>query len=706
MVRLLGYKWIFNSLYIWITAMLLLSSCVPKDQSLSKDSLSSTNGFSGLVSVQTLSATKVQLNWNASSEADVIAYNIYDSTLIFNPKLIKTVKVPATSATITGLTPANFYLFRVRAVKSTQSEDTNTVDKGGIPYAGIISAEVTSGTTASVTFSDGSNADKIQIYCRVGLTDLTETLMQTVSDTKLTTATLSNLVSGELYTCRAVLNMGGFEDNNLSTVSFIPLGKADQLAFTTQPSSGTAGVALTSQPVVSIEDANGNVITAGPDSTAQVTLTISTNSPTQGTIRGTATVNAVKGVATFSGLNIQEAGVKILTATKEDTSTQTNGSGPLTADSSVFTINPGPVSVTKSSISISPAVPPSAALVADGNSAYSVIISLQDQYGNPISGVKPQFTSSITGDTLVQPMQATGADGQATGSISTIIADETVPYRTLTISSPSGLSTLTTFAPFVPGPATRLGYLIQPVNSPAGLLGIANIQVAVMDANGNIVNTGTASTSTINMTIASNVNGAVLSGTTSRQAIGGVVNFNDLGIDKTGTGYKLLASSGSYSPAYSNAFNVTAGVPQKISIAGASTVLSGNCSAAITVQLQDNGGNAANAIQNTPLTVSGLGGGALYSSSTCGGSPLSTTLTFTAGTNTKTVYLKDTTGEALTLTIKDSSNVLATGTRSISVTPDKISLTAVMPSPPAPAGTPMSVVAGACSPALAIAPAG
>lgn len=693
----------------------ILSGCLPQNESLDQSLINTIGkgaagdsyaGFKGLTSAETVSATKVKLNWDSSTDPTVIAYNIYDVTLMFSPKLVKTVKAPATTITLTNLTTQSYYVFRVRAVDTSQKEDSNVNDIGAIPYGGVLSSEVITSTSAKLTFNDGSDADAINVYCKVGLTALNETKMVSSTDTHKTEITLTNLVQGEYYTCRVVLEVAGFEDNNSVTTQFIPLGQATQLVFTTQPSNSVAGVVFAAQPIVAIQDVNGNTITAGPDSTATIVLTIAQLSPTVGVLRGTATLTAVKGVATFSGLNLQESGIKILTATKSDTSNLTNGSTSFAQNSAQFTITPGSVSATKSSLTITPTVPPANPLAADGNASYSVVFTLKDQYDNPVSGVKPQFTSTISGDTLTQPTTNTDNLGQSTGSISTVIADEIPPYRSLAISSPSGLTGVTTLAPFVAGAASKLSFTVQPVNSPAGLNGIATVQVAVQDANGNIVRTGAAATSSITMNIASIGNGAALTGTATQTAVNGIAAFTGLGIDKTGSGYKLLASSGSFTPAYSNSFNVTAGVPQKIVIAGASTVISGACSTAITVQLQDNGSNPTNAIQSTPLSITGLGSGSLYSSSACTGAALTSTLTFTAGTNTKTVYLKDFTGENIALNIRDSSNVLTTGTRTITVTPNKISLAALMPSPPAVANTPMSIVAGQCSSPIVITPMG
>ena len=77
-----------------------------------------------------------------------------------------------------------------------------------------------------------------------------------------------------------------------------------QLAFSTQPGGAAAGEPLNPQPVVSVLDQNGDLVTSynGP-----VTIALG-NNPGNATLNGTTTVNAVNGVATFSGLAISKPG--------------------------------------------------------------------------------------------------------------------------------------------------------------------------------------------------------------------------------------------------------------------------------------------------------------------------------------------------------------------------------------------------------------
>jgi len=84
----------------------------------------------------------------------------------------------------------------------------------------------------------------------------------------------------------------------------IAAGPAAKLAFTVQPGSASAGAPIAPAVQVAVQDAFGNLVTTA---THSVVATIGTN-PSAGTLSGTTTANAVKGVATFSDLSIDNAG--------------------------------------------------------------------------------------------------------------------------------------------------------------------------------------------------------------------------------------------------------------------------------------------------------------------------------------------------------------------------------------------------------------
>src|SRR6185503_12933839 len=78
----------------------------------------------------------------------------------------------------------------------------------------------------------------------------------------------------------------------------IEIGPAARLVVQTQPSStATAGVPFAQQPVIRIEDAAGNLLTANNS-----TVVTATRSAGSGILQGTLTATASNGLATFSNL--------------------------------------------------------------------------------------------------------------------------------------------------------------------------------------------------------------------------------------------------------------------------------------------------------------------------------------------------------------------------------------------------------------------
>jgi len=78
-------------------------------------------------------------------------------------------------------------------------------------------------------------------------------------------------------------------------------------------------------------------------------------------------------------------------------------------------------------------------------------------------------------------------------------------------------------------------------------------QVAVIDSAGRIV---TASSEAITVTLGDNPGGAVLSGTTTVNAVNGIATFTDLRISRAAVGYTLIASSGALASSTSTPFAV------------------------------------------------------------------------------------------------------------------------------------------------------
>jgi hypothetical protein len=111
------------------------------------------------------------------------------------------------------------------------------------------------------------------------------------------------------------------------TLNIIP-GPASKLAFSTQPGNGTTSTLLSPQPVVQVQDANGNVVVTD---TSSVTLAITPGTGTSGaTLAGCADSSPPQnGVHRFSGCRITTVGTNYqLTATNSNGSVTAAISAP------------------------------------------------------------------------------------------------------------------------------------------------------------------------------------------------------------------------------------------------------------------------------------------------------------------------------------------------------------------------------------------
>jgi hypothetical protein len=141
-----------------------------------------------------------------------------------------------------------------------------------------------------------------------------------------------------------------------------------------------------------------------------------------------------------------------------------------------------------------------------------------------------------------------------------------------------------------PGSATKVAFSTQPGNSTAGATLSGPPTVAIQDAFGNTV---TSSTASITVVIGTNPGGGTLSGTTAKNASAGVASFNNLSINKSGTGYTLTASATGLTGATSSTFNISAAAASQLVFTTQPTnATAGNTiGGPPTVTVQDNFGN-------------------------------------------------------------------------------------------------------------------
>jgi hypothetical protein len=359
------------------------------------------------------------------------------------------------------------------------------------------------------------------------------------------------------------------------------VGSASKLVFTNQPSSSnTAATSFGAQPMISVTDAGGNVITG---SSASIALAIGTNAGPGGAL--TCTTNplaATSGVATFAGCKIDKAGTGY---------TLTAASGVLTgATSNSFDVTAG--SATKLVVTTSPSS-------STGGTAFATqpVVKVEDAGGNVIIGSSAPITLAIgtnagPGGTLTcttNPLNAISGSANFAGCK----IDKAGSGYTLTASS-SGLTGDTSSAFNVTvGTPSKLAFTTSPSNANGGTAFGTQPVVKVQDAGSNVV---TSSSAPITLAIGTNAGpgGALTCTTNPLNASSGVATFAGCKVDRAGNGYTLTASSSGLTSDTSVAFNINVGAASQLVFTtqpGGSTATATAFGTQPVVKVADAGGN-------------------------------------------------------------------------------------------------------------------
>src|SRR5438477_9277875 len=145
---------------------------------------------------------------------------------------------------------------------------------------------ITSGSTTTFTAS---------ATARDGHAIINASIIWTSGNPAVAVMSGSQLTAVKVGTTTITATSGSVSANVAVTVT---PGAVRQLALRTQPAGGVVGSPLTTQPIVEVQDAAGNLVTS---STTFVTAAIATGG---GTLSGAATLAAVGGVVTFTDLRI------------------------------------------------------------------------------------------------------------------------------------------------------------------------------------------------------------------------------------------------------------------------------------------------------------------------------------------------------------------------------------------------------------------
>lgn len=366
----------------------------------------------------------------------------------------------------------------------------------------------------------------------------------------------------------------------------VTVGTPTQLQLVGSSSVRVTAGAATGLPKILVTDAVGNGVANVP-----VRVVKNGQSPAR-TVGDTIVTTATDGTFDFNQFDSQINKSGVFTVTSSVTGLQ---GSPAT-----FTLNVSPAAASKVVFLTSPG-----ASNAGSPLAPQPQVTVVDAFGNTVTSA----TNAIT--LAIQP--GTGTAGAVLSGTTTVSAVNGIASFTgLSIdkagagyclqATAAGLtSSCSPPFPVNAGAASKLVILQQPSSATAGT-NIGAINVAVVDANGNII---TSATNAITLALTTNPGSGTLAGTLTQSAVNGVATFGGLSIDKAAIGYEITASAGGLASVSTNAFNVSAAVAAKLAF----TTPPSNAQAgvamspAVVVQIQDAFGNPVPATNSVTIGI-------------------------------------------------------------------------------------------------------
>ncbi len=184
--------------------------------------------------------------------------------------------------------------------------------KGGVAFTTQPVVEIRAGTAKAV------NTSSTAVQLSIATTSVAGAILTCTTNPVMASAGVATFAGSGCaidkvgtYTLRATAGALGATSASLTVAA----GPASKLTFVQQPAGAAAGQAFTTQPIVAITDAGGNVVTTGV--TAYVTLAIGANpgvpagalTCTSGLTIAAAASGVNVGKAVFSGCAVSNAGV-------------------------------------------------------------------------------------------------------------------------------------------------------------------------------------------------------------------------------------------------------------------------------------------------------------------------------------------------------------------------------------------------------------
>ncbi len=345
-------------------------------------------------------------------------------------------------------------------------------------------------------------------------------------------ATFTGLTLNKVATGYTLVATSGTLSVTTGAINVTPAAAAQLVIPASGEPAASATAGTTLSLVVDVEDAYGN---AEPTYSGSVAIALAGGAT--GTLAGTLTASASKGVATFSDFQIDTAGTFQLAAAS-------SGLSPVTSSS----ITVGPAAAAKI---VWAAQPPSTVTVG---LPFGATANVEDQFGNIESGDSQNV--SIALDLNGNP------DSGDLGGTSTVAASGgAAAFSNLVINAVGNPFTLVASSGGLTSPASG------PIDVVSAQLVVTGQPATSLSAGEGFTITVTAETTggaklsgfsgTVSLSVASGPSGSTIKGPTSVIATGGVATFANVSLDTVGV-YELQAASSLAGPGDTNPITVVA----------------------------------------------------------------------------------------------------------------------------------------------------
>jgi len=488
------------------------------------------------------------------------------------------------TANIGGITKTATITFVAGAASADTS--TFTIDHSTLAGDGVSTA------TLTLTALDAQNNPVVGQSVSLSASGSSNTLTPASGVTNASGVFTSKLSSTALQTETLTAVFGGVSESVSVT---IVLGVASALTSTIalHPSSVVADGTSTATVVVTTRDPGGQLLSG-----QQVQLSSSGTNTLFGASQGTTGDNGTF-TTTVSSSTVQTEKISAFV-------------GGVTFSSGTLSFISGSPDANHSTFT---AAPPS--ITADGSSTISLTVTAIDAGNNPIPSLAVALSVKGASQRIhfSNDSGTTAADGTFTATVTSTVA------QTVTLQAVFGGLTELVTVTFQAGLANGLVFAQQPTDSTGGAQITPSVQVAVVDANNNVVTTSTAA---ITLALGANPGSGSLLGTLTENAVNGVATFSDpLAVNTIGSGYTLVASADGLGSATSNTFDITEGGPASLAFTQQpANTAAGATLAPVVISLEDLGGNVRTDDSSSTVTV--------FIATNPSGGTLSGTLTQTA----------------------------------------------------------------------------